>query len=134
MVAAERHAPHNFALASGTWPGGLALSGIGLFSGTPETNGLSAIAIAASDVHGCAATNTYSLTILPLPELTILRAGGDVVLSWSTNYPEFQLLCATNLKGSSWATAAPPAMMIGTQMVVTNSVGDERKFYQLNRR
>jgi fibronectin-binding autotransporter adhesin len=68
----------------------------------------------------------------PQPILTIERAGTNAVrLSWQTNDPPFSLQTSTNLSSNSWSPTLPPPTVIGSNNVVTNTVGNRAQFYRL---
>lgn len=75
---------------------------------------------------------SYTNLVAAMPELMILRSGQNVVLAWPTNYEGFELLCTTNLIGSSWVVAQPPPSVDGENFVITNSLSEDRKFYRLH--
>jgi autotransporter-associated beta strand protein len=66
------------------------------------------------------------------PQLIVERVPPTSVrLLWPTNDPVFTLQWTTNLSVTSWAPASPFAVVTGTNNVVTNATGAERKFYRL---
>lgn len=66
------------------------------------------------------------------PELTIVHAGNNVVLTWSADYSGFSLQSATNLVSPAvWKPVSPsPAIVNGTEFV-TNTAANTRTFYRL---
>lgn len=66
------------------------------------------------------------------PRLDIARAGTNVILTWSTNYPGFSLQSATNLASPSvWSNVSPAPVIVNGQQTVTNAGSGARKFYRL---
>ena len=64
--------------------------------------------------------------------LNIQPAGANVVLSWSTNIPNFVLASSPSLtNGSVWTTNLPAPVVVGTQNFVTNPIAGPQKFYRL---
>jgi uncharacterized repeat protein (TIGR03803 family) len=54
----------------------------------------------------------FSLT-LPPPQLTIIRAGANVILAWPTNATGFTLQSATNLVSPAvWTTVSPGPVIV----------------------
>ena len=71
--------------------------------------------------------------VLIEPPLNITRAGTNVVLTWSTNFPGFILQSATNLASpSSWTLVSPFPAVVNGQETVTNGITATRKFYRLS--
>jgi autotransporter-associated beta strand protein len=54
-------------------------------------------------------------------------------LYWSTNYPDFHLEYNTSLNSTNWAVSALTPVVMGTNLVVTNSLFGAQKFYRLSR-
>lgn len=77
---------------------------------------------------------SIDITVLPLPGLSVIRSGNQVILSWPaalTNY----VLQANDVLGSSntWTTVSPPPVTSGSERVVTNSITGQRRFFRLKR-
>jgi uncharacterized repeat protein (TIGR03803 family) len=80
-----------------------------------------------ADYGGSAENGTvYSLTlpVINLPQLTINRAGTNVILSWPTTAIGYALQSTTNLATPVWTT-------ISGQYNVTNPIIDTNEFYRL---
>ena len=72
-----------------------------------------------------------SMTIAGL-NLNIHVAGGNAILSWSTNVPGFYLESTTNLGPYAvWNTNLPLPFVINDQIVVTNPIAGVRQFFRL---
>jgi hypothetical protein len=64
--------------------------------------------------------------------LNIQRAGSDVILSWPTNTPGFNLESTLDLgPGAVWFTNATGPVVVNGQNVVTNPIAGTRQFYRL---
>jgi uncharacterized repeat protein (TIGR03803 family) len=72
------------------------------------------------------------------PQLTIMPAGANVVLTWPTNvagftYAGFTLQSTTNLVSPSfWTAVSPGPVIVNGQNAVTNPISGTRKFYRLS--
>ena len=72
----------------------------------------------------------FRLSGVPLsvgvPQLAITRAGTNVIVNWSADFPGFNLQSATNLAATAvWAT-------VSGQNAVTNPISGKEKFYRLS--
>ncbi len=63
-------APYAYTVSSGTLPAGTTLSSAGVLSGTPSSASASTFTIQATDVNGCAGTQSYTVTPV-CPAVTI---------------------------------------------------------------
>ncbi|HXD00256.1 MAG TPA: choice-of-anchor tandem repeat GloVer-containing protein [Verrucomicrobiae bacterium] len=73
----------------------------------------------------------FSLPVLG-PELSIAHSGTNVILTWPTNEPGFNLEYATNLVSPTiWNTNLPTPVVVNTNNTVTNPIASTRKFYRL---
>jgi hypothetical protein len=72
---------------------------------------------------------------LPTPSLSISPAGGNIVLSWPViNGSSFSLYSTTNLVApGSWLSSTAPAQTNGGQIVVTQTVDANTRFFRLQR-
>jgi hypothetical protein len=79
--------------------------------------------------------------IPPPPALTIEQFWSSPVqlprrlqvrLLWPTNAGNHQLLTSTNIAATNWSIVSPPAVIVGTNNVVTNDVVGQRRFYRLS--
>jgi len=59
----------------------------------------------------------------PLPKLNQVKSGGNIVLSWPTNWAGFYLQYATNLPPTTWISNSALPAIINGQCVVTEKVG-----------
>jgi uncharacterized repeat protein (TIGR03803 family) len=97
---------------------GLILSGNTLY-GTTAFNG------------GSGNSGTVFSLSLPLPLLTIIPSGVNVILTWPTNAAGFILQSTTNLVSPAvWITNSPAPVVVNGQNAVTNPVSGTQKFYR----
>ena len=74
----------------------------------------------------------FSLS-LPLPQLTIISAGANVILTWPTNATGFTLEFATNLVSPTiWNTNSTKSVVISRQNVVINPITGPQMFFRLS--
>jgi uncharacterized repeat protein (TIGR03803 family) len=73
----------------------------------------------------------FSLT-LPPPQLTIIRSGANVVLTWPTKATGFTLQSTTNLVSPVWSTNSPAPVVINGQNTVTNLISGTQQFFRLS--
>ena len=67
-----------------------------------------------------------------LPQLNLVPAGTNVVVSWPTNFPSFGLEMSTNFAPPIvWKTNAAVPSVIGGLNVVTNPVSGIQRYYRL---
>ncbi len=73
-----------------------------------------------------------SMTIAGLT-LNIQLAGANAILSWTTNFPGFNLASSLNLgAGADWSTNGLPApVVVNGQNVVTNPIAGTQQFFRL---
>jgi hypothetical protein len=64
--------------------------------------------------------------------LDIQKAGSNVVLSWSTNVPGFNLESSTNLVAPAWNPVSPLPTVQNGQNVVTNPIVGAQQYYRLH--
>jgi outer membrane protein assembly factor BamB len=68
----------------------------------------------------------------PAPRLRISRSGSHVVLSWPNSFTNFSLTAAQSLQASgSWTVVTQKPSVIGSELVVTNSVTAPATFFRL---
>ena len=66
------------------------------------------------------------------PQLTLMRSGANVILSWPTNATGFTLQSTTNLASpTGWTTVSPAPVIVSTNNVVTNSITGAQQFFRL---
>lgn len=115
-------------------------------SGSPYTNydGISptaALTLSGNTLYGTAegggsfGKGTIFSISLPAstPQLTIIREGANVILSWPTNNLGLILQCATNFVSPiAWSNVSTGVVVNGRNMV-TNTGSDSQRFYRLSR-
>jgi uncharacterized repeat protein (TIGR03803 family) len=73
----------------------------------------------------------FSLSFLPQP--TVIASGGNVILTWPTNYAGFTLQSTTNLGSSAvWAANSPAPVVVNGQNTVTNPMTGSQQFFRLS--
>src|ERR1039457_3596479 len=114
---------HSFTGSDGASPyAGLILSGNTLY-GTAQIGG-------SLFVPGKG--TVFSLS-LPQPQLTIIRSGANVILTWPTNATGFTLQSTTNLVSPVvWSAVSPAPVLVNGQNAVTNSISGTQQFYRLS--
>jgi hypothetical protein len=76
--------------------------------------------------------NGFQLEQVP-PQLTIIRSGTNVTLTWPTNATGFTLEFATNLVSPIfWNTNSAAPVVINGQNTVTNPISGTRMFFRLS--
>ena len=65
------------------------------------------------------------------PQLTLIHAGANAILTWATNAVGFTLQSTTNLVSPAWTAVSPPAIPVNGQNTVTNPISATRQFYRL---
>jgi uncharacterized repeat protein (TIGR03803 family) len=65
------------------------------------------------------------------PQLAIILAGINVILTWPTNDPGFTLQSTTNLSPVNWMAVSPAPVVVKGQNTVTNPISSTQQFYQL---
>src|ERR1039457_4216666 len=80
-------------------------------------------------IYGSGTVFSISLS----PQLTIMRSGTNVIVTWPASFTEFTLEFATNLVPPTvWQTNSTASFVISGQNVVTNPISATQKFYQLS--
>lgn len=76
--------------------------------------------------------NVYGL--FPLPPLTIRYAGGNVLLSWPTNYTAgYQLQSSPSVLPTAWGSVGATPVLVNGTYQVTLPVSNSATFYRLQR-
>lgn len=76
----------------------------------------------------------YAIAPFLPPQLTAARAGNQMIISWPTNNSiGLSLQASTSLgPGASWTAVSPPAVPVGNQWMVTNSISGAGLFFRLS--
>jgi hypothetical protein len=77
--------------------------------------------------------NNGFLAFTVVPRLTITPSGGDVVLSWPTNFTGYTLTASPSLSSPTTFTNVSPGTIVGTQFMVTNTPSAASLFYRLKK-
>jgi uncharacterized repeat protein (TIGR03803 family) len=67
----------------------------------------------------------FGLSLPVLPQLTIIRSGANVILTWPTNATGFTLQSTANLVSAIWTN-------LSGQFAVTNPISGPQRFYRLS--
>ena len=99
--------PYKWQLAAGSTnlPGGLSLNLTGLISGTPATNAAKNIKVQATDVNFSVITKDLSITINPVPVLTVpvrFTNQFSMLLVGASNQ-NYTIQCSSDLNSSNWS-------------------------------
>jgi hypothetical protein len=108
-----------FAKVSG--PAWLSVATDGTLSGTPAVVdiGVNVFTVSLADTNGWSSTATMTITVVPLPLISLSTQGTNMVLNWSGGQPPYSVQMATNLATPAWQTIAGP--MTNTTLLVTPS-------------
>jgi uncharacterized repeat protein (TIGR03803 family) len=88
--------------------------------------------------HGGSSGNgtVFSLALVePIngPQLTIVRSGPNVILTWPTNAAGFNLQSTLTLGlAAGWTNVVPEPVVANGQNTVTNPVSGTQNFYRLS--
>jgi uncharacterized repeat protein (TIGR03803 family) len=95
-----------FAAVSG--PAWLTVAANGTLSGTPGFSdvGTNLFIVSLADTNGWSSTATMSITVAPLPSVSISTQGTNLVLIWSGGQLPYSVQMATNLASPAWQTIA----------------------------
>jgi uncharacterized repeat protein (TIGR03803 family) len=66
------------------------------------------------------------------PQLTITPTGGNVVLTWPTNFKGFSLQSTMNLSSPVWTTNLPAPVVVNGLNTVTNPISGTQQFFRLS--
>ncbi len=76
----------------------------------------------------------FSLSLPQPPQLTIIRSGPNVILTWPTNATGFALQTSPNLDSpNSWIAATYSSVIVGDQYFLTNNISGSAQFYRLKK-
>jgi uncharacterized repeat protein (TIGR03803 family) len=111
----------------------------GIYSTNSDgANPYAGLILSGSTLYGTATRGGSSgdgtvFSLLILPQLTIIRSGANVILTWPTNAVGFNLQSSTNLISPAvWTTNSPGPIVANGQYTVTNPISGTRKFYRLS--
>jgi uncharacterized repeat protein (TIGR03803 family) len=106
-----------FAKVSG--PAWLSVAPDGTLSGTPAVGdiGANVFTVSLADTNGWSSSASMTITVVPLPSVSITAQGTNLVLNWSGGQPPYSVQMATDLASPAWQTIAGP--MTSTTLLVT---------------
>jgi uncharacterized repeat protein (TIGR03803 family) len=99
---------------------------------------LSGYTLYGTAAYGGSSGNGTVFSLSFAPQLTIIRSGANVILTWPThvagfNYSGFTLQSTTNLVSPAvWNTVSPAPVIVNGRNTVTNSISGTQKFYRLS--
>jgi Putative Ig domain len=132
LAATGGTAPYTWTLAAGTLPAGLALSGAGVLSGTPTTQGTSNFTIRVTDNASQTVTNAFVLTINP-PVLSITTASLLPPGVAATSYPQQTLAATGGAAPYTWSVAQgsslPPGLTLSSSGVLSGTLAAAGTFH-----
>ena len=71
--------------------------------------------------------------IMPGPLLTCTQSGGQLTLSWRTNYVGFTLQFSSGQTSGNWSDCTSPPAVAGGQFIVTNPISGSAGYFRLKR-
>ncbi len=106
-----------FAKVSG--PAWLTAATDGTLAGTPAVADIGAnmFVVSLADTNGWSSTATMSITVAPLPTISISTQGTNIVLGWSGGQPPYSVQMASDLASPAWQTIAGP--LTNSTLIVT---------------
>jgi uncharacterized repeat protein (TIGR03803 family) len=110
-------------------PAWLSVATNGTLSGTPGSSdvGTNLFLVSLTDTNGWSSSATMSITVLPLPALSISIQGTNILLAWNGGQAPYSVQMANNLASPAWQTIAGP--MTNTTFLVTPS--NNPAFYRI---
>lgn len=94
--------------------------------------GTHTIQLMVNDGHTNSQPDEVNITVVaPPPLLSITHSGTNAVISWSANYPVFQLQATTNLDSTTpWSNVPGTPVIFSNQLFLTDPI-EGQKFYRL---
>ena len=110
-------------------PAWLTVTPDGTLSGTPAVSdvGPNTFTVSLADTNGWSSIATMSITVVPLPSISLSTQGTNIVLNWSGGQPPYSVQMATDLTSPAWQTIAGP--MTNTTLLLTPS--NAAAFYRI---
>ncbi len=110
-------------------PAWLSVASNGTLSGTPGSSdvGVNLFIVRLTDTNGWSSSATMSITVLPLPTISISIQGTNILLAWNGGQASYSVQTANNLASPAWQTIAGP--MTNTTFLVTPS--NNPAFYRI---
>ena len=108
--------------------------------GSDGANPMAGVILSANTLYGTTSAGggssfgtVFSLSLGPvsLPQLTIISAGTNVILTWTNTASGYTLQSTTYLPSATWTTNLPPPVVVNGLNTVTNPVSDSQQFFRL---
>jgi hypothetical protein len=120
ITAAGGTGPKSFSLTAGTLPPGLFFASGGTLSGLPTTPGVYTFTVTATDVTGSFASQTYTVTINSVPQITT-----TILPDWTANFGGYnQTITASGGIGVltfSSAGSLPPRLTLSSNGILSGT-------------
>ena len=102
-------------------------------SGSVFPVGTNTVTLTARDTAGNTNFCTFKVTVLPgtAPQLSIVRSGTNIVVSWTNAYDCYALQSASALASNTWSLYPGPFATNGGNIYVTNSAASTNRFFRL---
>ena len=102
-------------------------------SGSAFAVGTNTVTLTARDTAGNTNFCTFKVIVLPgaAPQLSIVRSGTNVVVSWTNLFPCYTLQFAPVLASNSWSTYPGPFTTNSGKIFVTNTAPFTNRFFRL---
>jgi uncharacterized repeat protein (TIGR03803 family) len=101
------------------------------------SNPFGALAVAGDHLYGTASNGgmfgggvVFSISLKP--SLAMAPSGGNLVLSWPTNFSGLNLQSTTKLFYPVWTTNLPAPVVVNGQYTVTNPISGTQQFFRLS--
>jgi hypothetical protein len=95
--------------------------------------GTNTVIVTATNSAGTNSCNfTVTVTAGDPPQLAIVLAATNVVVTWTNAFPCYGLQWAPQLAGSNWSAHPGPFVTNGGNILATNSATTSNRFYQLS--
>ena len=103
-------------------------------SGSAFPLGTNTVTVTARDTAGNTNFCTFKVTVVAgaAPQLSIVRSGTNVVVSWTNLFPCYALQTAPLLASNSWSLYPGPFATNSGNIFVTNSAALTNRFYRLS--
>ena len=102
-------------------------------SGSPFSVGTNTVTLTARDTAGNTNFCTFKVIVLAgaAPQLSVLRSGTNVVVSWTNLFPCYTLQFTPVLLTNAWSTYPGPFSTNAGKIFVTNSAPFTNRFFRL---
>ena len=102
------------------------------FTVLQSSGGFSGPVVSGNNLYVERSGTLFSIALpIAWPQLSIVPAGANVILSWPTNVTGFTLQTTTDLASSSWTTNLASPVLVNGQNTVTNPITGTQLFYRL---